>query len=250
MVTPGVNPERTNSLLLRLADVTVTDEPLAVRLPVRAELEPTATLPKLRLVGETAKVPAAVPVPESAILSGEFDAFETMERLPLTAPALAGVKVAVKVTLWPAGRLMGKPLNPVIEKAEPVTFAAEMVTVDPPVLLTVSDKFVLLPTCVLLNARLVGFALRAPAVRPVPESEMVRLESDPVSVMLTLPLAAPLALGLKVTVKDVLCPADNVTGRERPLMVNPVPVAEAAEMVRLVPPVLVRVSVCDFGVPI
>jgi hypothetical protein len=146
MVTPGENPESTNSLLLRLADVTVTDVPLAVRLPVKAELDPTATLPKLRLLGETTKVPAAVPVPESAILSVEFDAFETTDNVPLVAPALVGVNVAVNVTLWPAARLTGKLFNPLIEKAAPVTFAAEMATVDPPVLVTVSDKLVLLPT--------------------------------------------------------------------------------------------------------
>jgi hypothetical protein len=132
--------------LLRLADATVIDVPLAVRLPLRAELDPTTTLPKLRLVGETVKVPAAVPVPESAILSGEFDAFETTDKLPLTAPAPVGVNVAVNVRLWPELRLIGKPLNPLMEKAAPVTFAAEIATVDPPVLVRVSDKFVLLPT--------------------------------------------------------------------------------------------------------
>jgi hypothetical protein len=145
-MVPGENPESTNSLLLTLAEVTVTDAPLAVRVPFSEELDPTTTLPKLRLVGDTAKVPAAVPVPESAILSGEFDAFETIDKVPLTAPALLGVNVAVKVTLWPDVRLIGKPPNPLIEKAAPVTFAAEMATVDPPVLVRVSDKFVLLPS--------------------------------------------------------------------------------------------------------
>ena len=62
-------PESTNSPLLRLAEDTVTDAPLAVKLPLSDELVPTVTLPKLRLVGDTANVPAAVPVPESAILS-------------------------------------------------------------------------------------------------------------------------------------------------------------------------------------
>jgi len=92
-------PESTNSLLLRLAELTVTDAPLAVRLPPSAELDPTVTLPKARVVGETANVPAAVPVPESAMLSVELDAFDTTDRFPLTAPAEVGVKVAVKVTL-------------------------------------------------------------------------------------------------------------------------------------------------------
>ena len=61
-------------------------------------------------------------------------------------------------------------------------------------------------------------------------------------VMLTLPLAAPLAVGEKSTVKDVLWPAVSVTGSDSPLRLNPVPVAAAAEMVRLDPPVLVSVS--------
>jgi hypothetical protein len=85
--------------LFRLAEETVTEAPLAVRLPLSAELDPTVTLPKLRLMGDTANVPAAVPDPESAILSVELDAFDTTDRLPLTAPALVGVKVAVNVTL-------------------------------------------------------------------------------------------------------------------------------------------------------
>ncbi len=77
----------------------MTEAPLAVRVPLRTEFDPTATLPKLRLVGDTAKVPAAVPVPESAMLRVELDAFEATDRFPLAAPALVGAKVAVKVTL-------------------------------------------------------------------------------------------------------------------------------------------------------
>jgi hypothetical protein len=72
---------------------------------------------------------------------------------------------------------------------------------------------------------------------------MLKMESEPLEVMLTLPLAAPLAVGLKSTVKDVLWPAVNVKGKASPLKLNPVPLAVAAEIVRLVPPVLV--SVCD-----
>jgi hypothetical protein len=134
-------PESTNSALFRLAELIVTEAPLAVRLPLSAALDPTVTLPKLRLVGDTAKVPAAVPVPERAILSGEFDAFETTERVPLAAPELAGVKVAVNVTLWFAFRVTGKD-KPLIVNAAPVTFACEIVTDDPPALVRVSERFV------------------------------------------------------------------------------------------------------------
>jgi hypothetical protein len=131
--------------LVRLADETVTDPPLAVKLPLSAEFEPIVTFPKLRAVGDTANWPAAVPVPERAMPSGEFDAFDSTDRLPLAAPALAGVKVAVNVTLWPAVRVRGT-VSPLTENAAPVKFACEMVTVDPPVLVRVSDKCVLLPT--------------------------------------------------------------------------------------------------------
>lgn len=85
--------------MLMLAELTVTEAPLAVRLPLSAELDPTVTLPKLRVVGDTAKVPAAVPVPESGMLSVEFDAFDTTARFPLSAPAPVGAKVAVNVML-------------------------------------------------------------------------------------------------------------------------------------------------------
>jgi hypothetical protein len=98
-VTGSEIPESTNSLLLRLAELMVTDAPLAVRLPLSDELELMTTLPKLKLVGETVSWPAAVPVPESARLSVEFDAFEIRDRVPFSAPALVGVKVAVNVTL-------------------------------------------------------------------------------------------------------------------------------------------------------
>ena len=242
-------PESTNSLLFRPAEETVTDAPLAVRAPLSAELEPTVTLPKLRLVGDTANVPVAVPVPESAMLSGEFDAFDATDKLPLAAPVLVGVKVAVYVTLWFAVRVSGK-FSPLIEKAAALELTCEMVTDDPPALVSVSDKFVLLPTWTLPNARLVGLAVSVPCVTPVPESGMLKLGFEPVEVMLTLPLATPLAVGEKSTVNDVLWPAVNVKGKDRPLKLNPLPLAVAAEIVRLVPPELVRVPVSDFEVPI
>ena len=117
-----------------------------------------------------------------------------------------------------------------------------MVTVDPPVLVSVSDKFVLLPTWTLPNARFVGFAASVPCVTPVPENGMLKLGFAPLEVILTLPLTAPPAVGAKRTVNDVLWPAFNVRGRVSPLRLNPLPVAAEAEIVRLDPPELVSVS--------
>jgi len=99
------------------------------------------------------------------------------------------------------------------------------------------------------NAKLVGFADKVPCETPVPESGMLRVESDPLEVMVTLPLAAPMAVGENNNVKEVLWPAPNVKGRLKPLTLNPLPLALAAEIVKLVPPELVSVSVSDFEVP-
>lgn len=181
----------------------MTEAPLAMRLPLSWELVPTTTLPKLRVVGDTASVPAAVPVPESGIVSGEFDAFDTTDKLPFTVPVLLGVKVAVNVTLWLGVSVSGS-VNPLIEKPAPLKFACEIVIPDPPVLVSVSDKLELFPTCTFPNARLLGFGDRVPGVTPVPESGMLTLGFDPLDVMLTLPLTAPLAVGLKSTVNEVL----------------------------------------------
>ena len=79
-----------------------------------------------------------------------------------------------------------------------------MVTDDPPVLVSVSDRLELAPTCTLPNTRLEGLADSVPGVTPVPESEMVRLGFEPLEVTLTLPLPVPLAVGAKVTVNEVL----------------------------------------------
>ena len=53
----------------------------------------------------------------------------------------------------------------------------------------------------------------------------------------------PVDVGANVTVNDVLCPGVNVTGGVIPETLNPVPAAATAEIVALVPPVFVTVSV-------
>ena len=172
-----------------------------------------------------------------------------MLTLPLAAPLVVGEKSTVNDVLWPAVSVTGKDsplkLNPV-----PLAVAAEIVRLDPPVLVSVSDKLVLLPIWTLPNARLVGLAAKAPGVTPVPDSGMLKLGFGPLEVMLTLPLAAPLVVGEKSTLYVALWPAVSVTGKDRPLKLNPVPLAVAAEIVRLVPLELVRVPPRDFGVPI
>ena len=143
MVAGSAIPDRTNSLAM-LSDETVTAPPVAFKVPFSDELEPTTTFPKLKVAGETASWPGAVPVPESATLSPELDAFETIDTLPLATPALVGANVTVNVTLWFEESVAGK-VNPLTEKAPPLTLAWEIVTADPPVFVNVSDWLLLFP---------------------------------------------------------------------------------------------------------
>jgi hypothetical protein len=98
-VTGKEIPESTNSLLLSVDEEIVTLAPLAVRVPVSGELDPTVTLPNARLVGVTASWPAELPVPENPTLSGELGAVDNTDRVALEAPDADGAKVAVNVTL-------------------------------------------------------------------------------------------------------------------------------------------------------
>ncbi len=91
--------------------------------------------------------------------------------------------------------------------------------------------------------KLVGDAVKVAAATEVPLRGIDKLGFDAFDATVAVPGNVPADVGAKVTVKVVLCPAVNVTGVVIPETVNPVPDAATAEIVALVPPVLVRVSV-------
>lgn len=62
---------------------------------------PTCTEPKDTLDGFAARLPAVTPDPERGMLSAAFDALLASAMLPVAFPALAGVKVAVKLAFCP-----------------------------------------------------------------------------------------------------------------------------------------------------
>ena len=72
---------------------------------------------------------------------------------------------------------------------------------------------------------------------------MPKLGFDAFDVTVTVPGNVPAEVGAKVTVNVVLCPGVNVTGGVIPETVNPAPDSPTAEIVALVPPVFVIVSV-------
>src|ERR1700691_1012455 len=98
-----------------------------------------------------------------------------------------------------------------------------MMTLDPPVLVTVSDTDRLLPTVTLPKLRLVGFDPSAPGASPVPDKGMVRVGFGALEVTVRLPLTPAADAGVNVTLNVALCPAVSVTGAVIPLAVNPVP---------------------------
>ena len=88
-----------------------------------------------------------------------------------------------------------------------------------------------------------GVAVKVAGVTAVPLNEMAKLGFDAFEVTVAVPGNVPAEVGAKVTVNVVLCPAVSVTGGVIPEMLNPVPDAATAEIVALVPPVFVIVSV-------
>ena len=99
MVSGSEIPLSANSVLLKLADDTVTLAPVAVSVPLLAKLVPTVTLPKPRLVGPRASCPGAIPLALNGMPRFGLEASEVMDREPLMLPAAAGAKVTLKVKL-------------------------------------------------------------------------------------------------------------------------------------------------------
>ena len=160
---------------------------------------------------------------------------------PFTAPADVGVNKTLKVTFCPEFSVSGAEI-PLTLNPAPLSATCEIVTLDPPAFVIVSDNVFVADTCTLPKLRLVGFETSVPGVVPVPESGMVRVGFDAFEVTVTLPLFAPEDGGANETLKLVLWPAVSVTGVEIPLTLNPVPLTATCEIVMLVLPGFVSVS--------
>ena len=148
-----------------------------------------------------------------------MDGFDVIARLPLTVLPDVGVKVTLKLTLWPTLKVVGK-VKPLAVKPEPVALAAEIVTLDPPELVRVSVIVWELPTWTLPKPRLEGAGESWPEVVPVPDSGKVtvsgaralRLRYGVVNEIETLPLSVAEDGGANVTWPVTLCPIARVTG--------------------------------------
>lgn len=102
-----------------------------------------------------------------------------------------------------------------------------MVTLEPPVFVTVSANAWLLPTLTVPKFKLVGLAPSAPCATPVPVTGTASEGFGASDVIVTVPLAAPAAFGANVTVSVVVFEALIASGVVMPLKVNPVPLTAA-----------------------
>jgi hypothetical protein len=193
----------------------------------RVCLTPTVTLPKLRLAGLEASGPAVEPVPDRGIVKVGFDPLDVSVTVPLTVPAAVGMNETLKVVLWPPVRVTGEVIPLMLNPEPPAMAAWEIVTLDPPVLVTVADRVCLTPTATLPKLRLAGFEASGPAVAPFPDKGIVKDEFDAFDAIVIFPLTVPAAVGSNETLKGALWPAVSVSGAVIPLMLNPDPPAIA-----------------------
>jgi len=142
-------------------------------------------------------------------------------------------------------------LTPLALKPAPVTVTPEMVTLEFPLLVSVTGNPLLPPTFTLPKLRLVGLApSKNVAATPVPLRTMARGEPGALLTSDTEPVTFPAAVGVNAVLNVVLAPAAIVCGTLRPVRLNPVPEALAAEMVTLAVPELLNVMVCEALFPV
>ena len=176
--------------------------PVLVSVSVNNELLPITTLPKLRLVGAAVRAPGASPVPDKDIVSVGFDAFELMVTVPLALPPVVGANETVNVVFCDGFRVRGVVI-PLSWNPVPLMLACETPTAVPPVLVRVTPTEAVEPVSTLPKASLDGLSESAPAVTPVPESDIVSVGLDAFELMVTVPLALPAVCGANVTVNVV-----------------------------------------------
>ena len=142
-------PPTVKVVLLVVALVMVTLAPLAVKVPDAIPLVPTTTFPRFSVDGETASwAVAVVPLPDSGMARLGFVASDATVKLPLAVPAAVGAKLTSRMTACPAASVIGA-VTPLRLKADPLNPSCEIVMLEPPVLVNVSDKLAVLPTVTL-----------------------------------------------------------------------------------------------------
>jgi len=120
-------------------EIVTLELPVLVIVPERDCLLPTVTLPKVRLVGFEVSAPGATPAPDNGTVRVGVGAFEVMVTLPPSLAGDGGANMTLKVALCPAASVIGAVI-PLRVKPVPLIATCEIVMLEPPVFVTVSDS--------------------------------------------------------------------------------------------------------------
>jgi len=172
-------------------EIVTLELPELVRVPDKFVLLPTWTVPKLRPAGFAATVPAETPVPEREMLTVGFDPLSLIVIPPFTKPLDWGANVTLKLVLCP-GESVNGGVNPLKLKPLPVAVAWEILRLEPPEFVRVSEVVRLLPIETLPKPMLAGDAAKEPALTAVPDSGRLRVAFAALLVNATPPPELPL----------------------------------------------------------
>jgi hypothetical protein len=163
------------------------------------------------------------------MLIGEPTALLVTVTLPLKVAPVLGANVTLNMTLVPAAMLRGV-VTPLTLNPVPFAITCETVTVPVPVLVRVPCSVLLLPTLTLPKLRLRGLVLSR-YDKPTPESAMVVGELVALLTTVTVPVAFPPTVGVKLMLKEAPLPASKVKGNGIELELKPAPFTVTCEMV-------------------
>jgi hypothetical protein len=236
-------PLRTNSALVLPPEEIVTDEPVALSVPVKDAFDPVVTLSKFSAEGVAVNCPAGFSLPDKAMFSCGLEASERIARLPETEPEAVDVKTTLNVRLCPAPRLAGSD-KPLTENAPLDMAACETMILAVPLLFRVSVKVREPPAGRFPKLRLPGEAAIRPAAA-IPEPVKATLVmvvvvveaylhlrclhvcADPLTE--TEPMSLPTERGVNAMFRRALCPGERVNGHVSPLTAKPIPLTLTVE---------------------
>jgi len=124
----------------------------------RYTLYPATLLEALAVQDNPTDVAAATPVPETAMLVGEFVALLDIFTVPVTAPAAAGSNATVKVAVCEGSRTRPEDTPLVMKPAPPLVDMPEIVTLEFPLLVSVTVNELVVPLFTLPKLKLAGLA--------------------------------------------------------------------------------------------
>ena len=172
-----------------------------------------------------------------------------IDTLPLALPAVVGLKVTFSVAVW-LGTSTVPEFTPVALNPVPLGVTLAIVTFEFPLLVNVTPRLLLLPSCTLPKLKLVGLTPNnCVEPSPAPVNEIASGELGPLFDEGDGSVNASPDVGENATLKVVLPPAPIAAGTARPLMLNPVPDAFAWEIVTLAVPLFFSLMVCVLVLP-